>query len=593
MKILGYNGLNGSVRYRREAFDGLTENEYAMCQGMDSSVCLMIDGEIVAAAAEERFTGEKFTSDFPRHAIQYCLDVAGIVASDLDAITHSFDYQAYQKLFKLGERNSRYYDQVLAPKIQADLWREHFSLDHVDTLYTPCNHHLAHAAMAFYPSGFERSLVIVADGLGEMTAISVYEGHGHALNLLHQQGTLSSLGILYSQITAHLGFWVNSDEYKIMGLAPYGDPEVFRRAFQDMVELSDGGTVVVRAFERNVNELERQTGRGFRRWLDEHVIKAREAGETITQAHRDFAAALQQRIEEALFHVIRHWKEQTGAENICFAGGVALNCTANGKLLRSGLFKQIFIPPAADDGGTAVGAAMLLHVEKSNGKRASFLANDLPYWGHEIDEDEIRASISEFGSSIDVQKLDDTALLEAAAGDIKDNNIIAWVQGRMEFGQRALGNRSILANPGAPDMKERVNARIKKREEFRPFAPSVKYECANTYFELPDNFESPHMLYTIPVRKEWVASLPAITHVDGTARVQTVNREKSEKYWALLDEVQRRTSMPVVLNTSFNIKGQPIVRTAREAIATLFTANLDALYIGNYVIRRGSDSIDR
>ncbi|MDC9613632.1 carbamoyltransferase C-terminal domain-containing protein [Xenorhabdus khoisanae] len=586
MKILGYNGLNGAVRYRREAFDDLTDNEYAMCQGMDSSVCLIVDGRIVAAVAEERFTGEKFTSDFPRHAIQYCLEEAGISANDLDVIAHSFDYQSYQNLFKLGDQNGRYYDRVLAPENQAVLWRTHFSLDNIDTLYTPCNHHLAHAAMAFYPSGFERSLVVVADGLGEMTAISVYEGHGNDLKLLNQQGTLSSLGILYSQITAHLGFGVNSDEYKIMGLASYGNPEAFRHIFEEIVELSDGGKVIVRAFERNINELERQTGRGFRRWLDEHVIKERGTADVVTQTYRDFAAALQKRLEDALFHVISHWKAQTDADHLCFAGGVALNCTANGKLLRSGLFKHVFIPPAADDGGTAIGAAMLCHVEKSEEKKIHFRANDLPYWGHEIHEDEIKASINDFGSKITFRKLDDAALLEAAADDIKEDKIIAWVQGRMEFGQRALGNRSILANPGSPLMKERVNARIKKREEFRPFAPSVKYECAHTYFELTDNFESPHMLYTIPVRKEWVASLPAITHVDGTARVQTVNREKSGKYWELLDEVQRRTSMPVVLNTSFNIKGQPIVRTAKDAIETLFTANLDALYIGNYVIKR-------
>lgn len=591
MKVLGYNGLHNSVRYRKQAFHGLTDNEYAMCQGMDSSVCLMIDGEIVAAAAEERFSGEKFTSDFPVNAIQYCLNTAGISVNDLDVIAHSFDYESYKKLFKIGDGNSRYYDQVLAPENQEALWAELFGLKNASTIYTPCNHHLTHAAMAYYPSNFEHSLVVIADGIGEMTSISIYEGKGNTLTLLNQQGTLSSLGILYSQVTAHLGFWVNSDEYKIMGLAPYGNAYVFKEIFENIVELSDGGKITIRAFEKNSTELEKQTGRGFRNWLNENVMKARDPNEPIHQIHKDFAAALQLRLEDSLFHIIQYWKDKIGAENICLAGGVALNCTANGKLLRSGMFKSVFVPPAADDGGTAVGAAILHSIEKYGKQGINFHKNDLPCWGHEITEDEILNAIAKFSDRVYFKKLNDDELFECAASDIHKNKIIAWVQGRMEFGQRALGNRSILANPMNPNMKDRVNAVIKKREGFRPFAPSVKLECAVDYFELPNDFESPHMLYTVPVRQEWISSLPAITHIDQTARVQTVNKAKSEKYWKLIDAFHRLSLMPVVLNTSFNIKGQPIVRTAENAISTLFTANLDALYIGNYVIQRKDSTL--
>ena len=583
MNILGYSGLHSAINFRKGYYSDFTEQEYRMCQGLDSAACILVDNQLIAAVEEERFNGEKYTCQFPINAINFCLKKAGLTLSDLDFICHGFNYEPYHALFLTTQDSCVYYQQVLDKCLQIDLWQNHFSGKFVSNKFVSVDHHLAHAATAYYPSQFDSALVLIADGIGEMHSLSLFSAENKKINLLKNYNVFSSLGILYSQITAHLGFYVNSDEYKVMGLAPYGDKKRYQQLFNEVIEYRDQGQIFIKKFKLNTTEIDRQTGRGFRKWLSENFFAPRTLESPITQQHKDLAATLQNTLEEALLHILSFWQEKTGLKKLCMAGGVALNCTANGNLLRKALFKDIYIQPAASDAGTAIGAAMVQAQQKgiTLPRMSPF---DLPYFGPDFHEIDYKKAIEKFGDQITSKEFSVSDVVKEAAKWIINRKIIAWMQDRMEFGPRALGNRSILADPTDPNMRDRINLLVKQRESFRPFAPSVKVEKAHHYFDIPHGREFPHMLYTVPVKEEYKSIFPAITHVDGSARIQTVNRHYAEKYWLLLDAVEQLSGIPLVLNTSFNMRGQPIVCTPEEAIKTLISAKLDALFMGNFLI---------
>ncbi len=581
MNILGISGFENAMPFKRRQFPGRQEREYRICQGHDAAAALLIHGEIIAASAEERFDRKKHSAHFPVLAIQDCLEQAGVKLADIDEIAHAFDYSPLEKIFRISS---------------ADLYNEVFSRDALLRLaardlpgfpasrFHHVNHHLAHAASAYFTSGWEECLVIVIDGMGEAQSASVYQAQGGTLTKLREISALDSIGILYSLVTLHLGFDFNSDEYKIMGLAPYGDPSRRRRFFEEAVELRPDGSIRIPLLHLNRSREEREFYTASRRYLEQRLVPARAPDDPITDEHRDIAAALQECLDNVMLHLCGHFAKATGQRKLALAGGVALNCTANGRLMRSGLFDEIYIQPAAGDDGSALGAALYrasLHDEIRNRRMP------VPFYGPSHSRDEINAALTHYDGSIDVARYESLEeVCEEAAQLIAEGRVIAWYRGRMEFGPRALGHRSILADPGRPEMRGRINAMVKMREAFRPFAPAVTLEQVDRWFETAPGTEYPYMIATVDVRPEYRAQLPAITHVNGSARVQTVARRDNPEFHALLKAVGKTTGREMVLNTSFNVKGQPIVNTPREAIETFLSTGIEFLFLENVLLRR-------
>ena len=582
MIILGYSGLNNSLKYKKENINGLSSMEERMVQGTDSAAIILKDGRIVAGAEEERFNLEKHTCDFPVNAINFCLKEACIDMKDIDYICHGFDFSELHILYELDKFSKNNYNNILSPESQIKLLHQHYNLEleKIKEKFIPVRHHTAHAASAFYPSEFDKALIIVADGMGETDSISLYLGNGKHINALQHYNFFSSIGIFYSIITGHLGFEINSDEYKTMGLAPYGDPSRFLSFFSECIEYNNG-EVFIPVFSKNKTLFEKQTFIALRKWIAERTFPPRLPEEEITQVHKDFAAALQYTLNSIMLKLSSYWKEKTGLSKLCLAGGVALNCVTNSVILNSGLFDDIYIPPAAGDQGTALGAALYKHctLEAINFKK-------LPFYGPCFSNEEIIQVLKGYKDKVKFLEFEKEELIKIAAKMIYSGNIIAWMQGRMEFGPRALGNRSILADPTRPDMQDRINRIVKKRESFRPFAPSVKLEMAHIYFDIEQGVEFPYMLFTASVREKYRGILPAITHVDGSARIQTVNKHDHKLYWNLLDQFEKISNIPVLLNTSFNVKGQPIVCSPDDGIKTLLSTDIDALFIENFYIKK-------
>lgn len=583
MYILGYSGLNDALTFRKQTLPGLIGQEYRISQGFDSAAALFKDGVLVAAAEEERFIGIKHSEKFPLNAIQFCLNKANIRITDLSYICHSFNYSEYESLFKKDDYNYGLYQTVLAPSVQIKLFQSHWPELQIEKLFVPVKHHAAHAASAFYPSGYSEALVLVADGMGEMDSISLFVGKENQLKRLKHYDLLSSLGILYSMVTLHLGFSINSGESKVMGLAPYGDSNRFQSFFSECITLGPEGEIFIEGFLKNISFMDRETYRGFRQWLAEKTIPARRPEDPLEQQHKDLAASLQQALNTSLLHLLIYWQNYTSLKKLCYAGGVALNCTTNGVLYRSGLFNDIYVQPAAGDAGTALGGPLyqfrhiLKHIEKDKPQR-------LPLFGP---KPKISQSLLDsytdifFNQKIAYKKLSPDFLLDQTAALLAQGKIVAWVQGEMEFGPRALGHRSLLADPRIPTIRDKINQIVKKRESFRPFAPSVKREKAHIYFEVEESSTFSCMLFVMPVRPNYYTQLPAITHKDGTARVQTVDRDEHPFYWKLLDKFEEKTGLPMLLNTSYNVRGQPIICTEKEAIDAFLTIDIDALVIEN------------
>jgi carbamoyltransferase len=551
----------------------------------DNAAALLQDGVVIAAAEEERFNRIKHAPyAYPLRAARYCLQEGGLEVGDLDEIVFSFHPAkglgaSFGHALRFFPRGAFFILSELVRRIWylgSGKYSEYFL--HI----SPCtrrywvDHHTAHAASAYFASPFDRAAILIVDGVGEWAATTFYTAEGQRLKRLHSVSLPHSIGFCYSAFTEYLGFEPFDSEYKVMGLAAYGDSSRYRDQFQDVIRLEPGGR-----YRLNLPYFNFQYDYGRDRWYGSRMIEAFgppcPSGELPGNHYADIAASLQERTEEVIFHMADWLSQATGSPNLCLAGGVALNSVANGKLLRRGPFQSVYIQGAANDAGCALGAALY----------RAHAVHGLPWqeirhlnYGPDYTREEIEQTIQ--ASHMPYRSIEDPA--ETAAQLLAANKIIAWYQGRMEFGPRALGNRSILADPRQADMKDRINAAIKFREPFRPFAPSVLAEHVSDYFA--DLTDSPFMILVTDVLTEKRTVVPAITHVNGTGRIHTVERNHNPLYWQVIRRFGDLTGVPMVLNTSFNIRGQPIVNTPSEALATFFTSGLDALVIDHFLIEK-------
>lgn len=581
----------------------------------DSAAALVVDGRIEAAAQEERFTRRKHDAEFPKHAVEYCLSVAGCRLDELDAVVFydkpfikferlletylSFaprGFQSFKMAMPLWLRDKLFQKQIIAKELKT------FSagFDIGKLLFT--EHHLSHAASAFYPSPFEEAAVLTMDGVGEWATMTLAVGRGNDLKVHKELHFPHSLGLLYSAVTYYIGFKVNSGEYKVMGLAPYGTPRFAKLMLEKLIDLKEDGSFQLDQSYFNYGVGLTMTNDRFAALFGEPVRKPEQL---LTQFHMDMAASVQAVTEEIVLRLARSVRAETGMTNLCLAGGVALNCVANGKLLREGIFDGLWIQPAAGDAGGALGAALagyhLFH-GKSREVPAKGDAMRGSYLGPDFSQAQIEAELTAAGAKFEV--LDDAALIEATAQGLADGKAVGWMQGRMEFGPRALGGRSILGDPRSPAMQKTLNLKVKYRESFRPFAPSVLREDVADWFELEG--DSPYMLLVADVRKELRremtaeekalfgidklnvprSTIPAVTHVDYSARIQTVHEETNPRYHRLISRFKALTGCPVVVNTSFNVRGEPIVCTASDAFRCFMGSEIELLVVGNCLLRK-------
>ena len=586
MISLGFSGLPQSIDYKRRHF--ADARVHRIVQGLDSAAALVRDGNIVAAVAEERFNRDKGTNAFPKEAISFCLHRAGISFDAIECIAHCFSYEPYRDFYAESTEGESYFNSVLRARGLYDCFDSFYSTHDIESRFLSVPHHLAHAASAFYPSGFEEALIVVADGMGESDSLSVGTGVAREISILRRYSSLHSLGILYGVLTLYLGFEMNRDEYKVMGLASYGDRNVLRRQCQECVTFLENGGFRLPLMLEDRTAFERDTHSGVLSALERMFGPQRPPRSEITKHHMNIAAAFQELIEEVLSHVLRFYVRETAMNSLVLAGGVALNCVANGAIRQQKLFKKLFIQPAAGDDGAALGAALYANAIRSSD--SPIRAWHLPFWGPEYSDDEVRKDLNKFPNLEIDEQLSDDDLIRHVVERLIQGQIIAWFQGRSEFGPRALGNRSILADPRVADIKQRLNVAIKEREDFRPFAPAVTSEAASKYFDVEnEEYEQlSSMLFTVPVVPMYQRQLPAITHVDGSARVQMVSRRDHPLFWSLLNYFGERTGTPVLLNTSFNID-EPIVNSPQQALMTFSRSKIDALAIGRFVVTRLSD----
>ena len=580
----------------------------------DSAACLVVDGRVVAAAQEERFTRKKHDFNFPANAVRYCLRAGGVDSpAELDHVVF------YDKPFVKFERLLQSYLHD-APKglpsfikamplwLKSKLWMNENIADELDydgsILYT--EHHESHAASAFFPSPFDKAAILTIDGVGEWATASLGVGEGNKIRLVKELHFPHSLGLLYSAFTYFTGFKVNSGEYKLMGLAPYGEPKYVDRILSEIVDLKDDGSLKLNMKYFNYVSGLRMTTPAFDRLFDG---PARPAEAKLSDREMDIAASIQVVTEMAMMNMARFAHRETGLDNLCLAGGVALNCVGNGKILRDGPFKNMWIQPAAGDAGGALGAALFVHHQLLDGKRASNERRDTQagtLLGPSFTDDEIGAFIAEKG--ITARRFADAeALTTHVAAIMQQEAVVGWFQGRMEFGPRALGARSIIGDARSRAMQTTMNVKIKFRESFRPFAPSVLRERVAEWFDM--DADSPYMLLVAPVStahrydvphngargleklKQIRSSVPAITHVDYSARVQTVDRESNPVYHRLLEKFFEATGCPVIVNTSFNVRGEPIVCTPEDAYRCFCRTNMDYLVLGSWVIDKREQNL--
>ena len=583
MNVIGISGFEGAVPFKRRHWPSLDARTYRISQGHDAAAALVSSGRIVAAAAEERFDRNKHSAHFPVQAIRWCLEQAGLSIDDVDMLAHGFDYGPYRTIYSADPTTRKLYEDVLSRDALVKLVERDLPGFPVERV-CQVPHHVAHAASAYWTSGWDECLVIVVDAMGEAHGSTIFQGRGGELTRLRSIGAQDSIGVFYSLVTYHLGFDFNSDEYKIMGLAPYGDPSRYREFFAKEVVLRDDGTIKIPMLQLNTTRDDRENYGATLSYLSQHLLPARDPAGDISDEHRDVAAALQECLDNVMQHICGSFQRASNQSRLALAGGVALNCTANGRLIKAGLFDEIYVQPAAGDDGTALGAALYASAKRG------VIANKrmpAPLLGPSHDAAAVDRAIAAAAPKIKVQRFASLAeTCTAAAQLIAQGKVLAWHRGRMEFGPRALGNRSILADPGHPEMRDRINSMVKKREAFRPFAPAVSLGEVHKWFDVAAGSVFPYMIAVVDVREAHRASLPAITHVNGSARVQTVSDEDNPAFHALLRAVGRTTGREMVLNTSFNVKGQPIVNTPDEAIATFLDTGIDHLFVENNLISR-------
>jgi carbamoyltransferase len=547
----------------------------------DAAACVLRDGVLVAAAQEERFSRRKHDDSLPQQAFRYCLAEAGLTIADVDCVAF---YE--NPAVKLERRLSQYWP-VLTPRRCFEFWaRARLPVNAIRMMLgyegeiELCDHHRSHAASAFLFSGFEESAILTVDSVGEWATTAYGSGRDGTIELFEDVRFPHSLGLLYSTLTNYLGFAVNDGEYKVMGLAPYGRPRLLS-ALRELLHAGPAGQ-----FELNARYFDfTRTDRMYTDALADLVgCPPRRPGDAILPIHHDIASSLQVLLEEVLLDKVRYLHERVPVDNLCMAGGVALNCVANGRILREGPFKRLFVQPAAGDAGGCVGAAALAHARHCGAATPRRRQLDHVYLGPAYSSADVARVLAVAGVEASDYRGREVALIEAAAGLLGEGRILGWFQGRMEFGPRALGARSILADPRDPSMQERVNARIKERERFRPFAPAVLASEASRFFAL--DHPSPFMLETCQVISD--VALPATTHVDGSARVQTVDAHFHPRFAKLLQAFERRTGCSVVLNTSFNLSDEPIVASPADALRSFARSELDALVIEDFIVERSA-----
>ena len=575
----------------------------------DSAAALVVDGEIVAAAQEERFTRKKHDYRFPTNAIDYCLEEAGLTPEQLDYV--GFYDKPFLKFDRLLETYVSFAPSGFRSFLKAmPLWlnqKLHLPREMkkglkgaYDKRFVFTEHHESHAASAFFPSPFEEAAILTVDGVGEWATITFGHGRGNKIELTHELDFPHSLGLLYSAFTYYTGFRVNSGEYKLMGLAPYGEPVYVDRILEHLIDLKDDGSFVMDQSYFNYCQGLTMTSRKF----DELFEGPPRKPETpISQREMDIAASIQKVTEQAMLKTASYVHEQTGLSNLCLAGGVALNCVANGKILREGPFENVWIQPAAGDAGGALGTALFIWYQLLDQERTT-RPSDLQtasLLGPSYTDKEVTDYLDSVGAVYTVYE-DDQKLVDAVSDLMANENVVGWMQGRMEFGPRALGGRSILGDARSPEMQSVMNLKIKFRESFRPFAPAVLRERVNEYFETRADEDSPYMLLVAPVQeakrlptnghkasgldklKIQRSEVPAITHVDYSARVQTVDAERHGRYYKLIKAFEQRTGCGVIINTSFNVRGEPIVRTPEEAYRCFMMTGMDVLVLERVVL---------
>lgn len=595
----------------------------------DSAAALTYNGKVIAAAQEERFTRKKHDPSFPTNAIKYCLEYSGITMDQLDAIAfYDKPYLKFERLlesfYSYAPVGIRSFLKAMPVWIKEKIFLKRILREELDKLgkfdrkKTPLlfpEHHLSHAASAFYPSPFQKAAILTLDGVGEWATASICEGEGRSIKILRELHFPHSIGLLYSAFTYYLGFKVNSGEYKLMGLAPYGNPndpqtqDFIQRIKSHLVDIKPDGSICLdQSYFNYVVGLRMANDKA---WESLFGFPRREPESTMEPKHCNLAFAIQAVTEEIVLKIAATAQDLTTSENLCLAGGVALNCVANGKIQQSNLFKSIFIQPAAGDAGGALGAALAahhLHFEQERNQLAPIDDMQGAYLGPEYSDLDIEQCIRKYKA---VFKKYETVedLCEEVAKLLEDGQVIGWFQGRMEYGPRALGNRSILGDPRNVEMQRKLNLKIKFRESFRPFAPAILEEAANDYFEI--DAPSPYMLLVQPIRTKWRTRtevdqglptavgiseqlktprsiLPAITHVDYSARIQTVTEESNFQFWSLLKAFHKKTECPVLINTSFNVRGEPIVNSPEEAFTCFMQTNMDYLVLGNYLFDKNS-----
>jgi len=575
----------------------------------DSAACLLREGDIVAAASEERFSREKGDPAFPARAVEYCLAEGGISMDDVDFVGFydkpilKFD-RILESYLGVAPRGFPSFLRAGPLWIKEKLYMDrelHEALDYDGDILYP-EHHESHAASAFYPSPFEEAVILTMDGVGEWATASVGVGRGSKIEMLEELHWPDSLGLLYSAFTYYTGFKVNSGEYKVMGLAPYGEPRFVNLILDEVMDLREDGSF--RLNQRYFNYL---TGLTMTSPAFHELFGGppRKSETRLTQRDMDLARSVQEVCEEVMLRMARHARKETDLDNLCLAGGVALNCVGNGRILRQGPFEDVWIQPAAGDAGGALGVAQLIWHRHLNRPRTVTPGRDAmkgAYLGPSFTDAEIREALDQHGARY--RRLERDELLGTVAGHLATDNVVGWFNGRMEFGPRALGSRSILGDARSPEMQRKMNLKIKFRESFRPFAPSVLAEEVGDYFELES--PSPYMLIVAPVKQGrqipmteeqkslWGidqlnvprSDIPAVTHVDYSARVQTVSRETNPDYYDLIRAFEDRTGCGVIVNTSFNVRGEPIVCTPEDAYVCFMRTEMDYLVLGSYLVEK-------
>jgi carbamoyltransferase len=577
----------------------------------DSAATILVEGKIIAAAQEERFTRKKHDASYPFNAIEFVLKFANLTLSDVDQIVF------FEKPFLKFERLLETY-VAFAPKgfrsfcvampiwLKEKLFQKKIIFDKLKThddkfkdeskIYFS-DHHLSHAASAFFPSPFEEAIVLTADGVGEWATTTVAIGKGNNLEIKKEIHFPHSLGLLYSAFTYYAGFRVNSGEYKLMGLAPYGTPIYEDKIKNNLIDIKEDGTFHLDQTYFNYATGLTMTSKKFNNLFGQNSRDSKK--EKLTQFHMDIAASIQKVTEDIMIKLAKSLKQEFNIRNLCLAGGVALNCVANGKILKEKIFDNIWVQPAAGDAGGSLGAALALwHIEQNNSRKVN-LNDDMQgsYLGPEYNQKQVEEQLDKVGAKYIT--LNDEELIDKTASDLSLGEAIGWFQGRMEFGPRALGARSILGDPRSAEMQKNLNLKVKYRESFRPFAPSILREDLSQWFEI--NQDSPYMLMVANVNKNKIiemtneqkklfgieklnikrSEIPAVTHVDYSARIQTVHKKTNKKYFELIKKFKEKTNCPVIVNTSFNVRGEPIVNTPKDAFNCFMGTDLDKLVIGN------------